>query len=235
MLNFIFDLDDTLIATREIFVRAEQTFSDEMERLGFDRNIAAHTLVEIDTENIERLGFKPTRFPSSIGETYEALCKSRKSSPDPGTRRRLEDIGRRVFTITPRVLDGAAEVLEMLTQNGDQLLLWTRGDQEVQRRNLFSSGLAHYFGKVYVFERNKTAKELTDIIRSNKLSPSATWVIGDSIRSDINPALEVGAHAIWIPGTPWQYDNIAPMHGDFVKLSSMIDFLELYPRLSLKT
>ncbi len=116
MLNFIFDLDDTLIATIELFNEAEQTFFKEMEQLGFNRNTVEQKFVEIDNDNIQIWGFKPKRFYTSMGETYETMCKLQAHTTDVKTRQKLEEIGRQVFITPPRVIEGVPQVLEMLIQ-----------------------------------------------------------------------------------------------------------------------
>lgn len=231
MLHFVLDLDDTLIATREIFIAAEQVFVDEVERLGFDRNDTIPLLQEAELNNIERYGFTPLRFPTSLGQTYEILCRLRgRQQPNSATRARLEDIGRQVFLTRPRVLPGAVEVLEMLTAQGDELFLWTKGDREVQTRNLKLCGLEQFFSKVYILDQ-KTDVQLRRIVAAHRLPLSSTWIVGDSIRSDINPALEVGAHAIWVAGPSWPYENVAPVKDTFLKLDSIAEMLVIYPSL----
>lgn len=231
MLNFIFDLDDTLIETNKLFLEAEQSFFYELEKLGFDRSAAEKIFVELDTRNIERFGFMPKRFYSTMGETYETMCRLSGKRNSQVIRKRLEDIGRRIFRLKYRVLDGVFPVLEMLTQNGDKLLLWTRGDIKVQKRKLSSTGLDKYFSNVYILN-NKTKSELTEIIMANKLSLSATWVVGDSIKVDINPALEAGANAIWIPiDSSWRYEAAQPIRNDFIRLANISELAKVHPEL----
>jgi len=231
MLNFIFDLDDTLIETNKVFLEAEQTFLNELEKLGFDRQVAERMFVEMDVKNVERFGFMPKRFYTTMGETYAAMCKIGGKRANQATRRRLEEIGRNVFRVKYQVLDGVLPTLDMLVQKGDKLLLWTRGDNKVQRRKLSTSGLAKYFPRFYILS-NKTKEELWRIVDENQLQLSQTWVVGDSIRSDINPALEAGAHAIWIPiSTAWRYEEGRPARDKFIKLASISELAVIYTEL----
>lgn len=231
MLNFIFDLDDTLIETNKVFLEAEQTFFHELEKLGFDRGTAERIFIELDINNVERFGFMPKRFYTTMGETYEAMCRLDGKRKNRATKKRLEDIGRHIFRIKYQVLDGVFPVLEMLMHNRDKLLLWTRGDTQVQRRKLLSSGLDKYFSHIYILS-NKTKSELLEIVEENQLPLSTTWVVGDSIRSDINPGLEAGVNAIWIPtSSAWRYEEAQPVRDDFVRLTNIARLAEVYPEL----
>lgn len=231
MLNFIFDLDDTLIATEELFREAELAFFQEMQKLGFNKEAVANTFVEIDTKNVTYWGFMPKRFYVSMGETYEIMCKLRGVNlPDSATRQRLEEIGQRVFVTRPRVIQGAVEVLEKLARNGDYLLLWTKGDETVQRRKLTWSGLSNYFRQIYIFKQ-KTKTELLDIVKAHQLPISTTWVVGDSIRSEINPALEIGVNAIWIDSKSGRHEYAEPIQDNYIKLSNLLELLDVYPKL----
>ena len=230
MPNFIFDLDDTLIATSEQFDAAQQTFLIEMAKLGFDRDLVSHIFIDIDATNVESLGYMPVRFSTSMGDTYEILSQRQGNTPNPLTRERLEDIGREVYRSIPEVIDGAENVLRALKNDGNVLYLWTQGDVEVQQSKLIARGLTSYFHQVYIFSR-KTKTDLLQIIKSNHLISTNTWVVGDSIRSDINPALELGLGAIHITCGTWRYESIEPVHNNYIKLSHIRELLRIYPQL----
>jgi putative hydrolase of the HAD superfamily len=230
MLNFIFDLDDTLLSTEQHFSRAQQEFLAELERLGFNRDICLQIFIETDFGNVERWGFTPKRFYTSMGETYEILCRHAHAAPDSAIRRQLEDIGRGVFDESPRIMKGALQVLQTLKDYGDQLFLWTKGDNEIQLRKLAFNSLEQHFRQIYIFEQ-KTAAELLSIVKQHHLALADTWVVGDSIRSDINPALEIGANAIWLDVNSWSYERVEPLREDFCKISNIEELLAIYPKL----
>jgi putative hydrolase of the HAD superfamily len=235
MLTFVFDLDDTLIETNAVFLAAEQSFFDEMVALGFDGGVARKTFIEIETRNVARFGFMPVRFYTSLAETYDAMCQNSNREIEPATRTRIEQIGKGVFIQNYRVLDGVFGVLDALEKRGDRLLMWTRGDSDIQLSKLAATGLEKYFGRPYILAK-KTSADLLNIVRNTGLVLSSTWVVGDSVRSDINPALEAGANAIWIPiESAWRYEDAAPVADTFIKLNNIAELLDVYPTLLVRS
>ena len=230
-LAFIFDLDDTLVSTREIFVRAEETYLSRMEELGFDRNRVEEVFIEMERKNIQIFGFSTQRFPTSMGDTYAFLSNSIPDYRlDVGIKTELEGIGRQVYSITPELFDHAVKVLEILKKKGDRLLLWTKGDSVVQRNILTSNNLEHFFSSINIFDY-KSVDELQYVLDENNLNIGNTWVIGDSMHSDINPALELGVNAIWIPGSGVSFEEAEPINQRFIQLSNISDILKVYPKL----
>jgi putative hydrolase of the HAD superfamily len=76
--------------------------------------------------------------------------------------------------------------------------LFTKGDPEEQKLKLDRSGLAIYFGHTAIV-KEKDAPSYAALIRDRRLDPARTWMIGNSPKSDINPALEAGLHAVFLP------------------------------------
>jgi epoxide hydrolase-like predicted phosphatase len=106
------------------------------------------------------------------------------------------------------LLDGVTRVLPRLGQHF-QLILLTKGDHEVQKSKLERSGLATYFAGVHIVPE-KDAEVLRGLMDEYSLHPARTWMVGNSPRSDINPALEVGIGAVHIPHTlTWTLEDEA--------------------------
>ncbi|MBU0702463.1 MAG: HAD hydrolase-like protein, partial [Chloroflexi bacterium] len=88
-----------------------------------------------------------------------------------------------------------------------RLLLLTKGDQEVQEDKLTRSGLGHFFDGVHVVPE-KDAQVLRELVDRYGLEPELTWMVGNSPRSDINPALEAGIGAIHVPhSSTWVWER----------------------------
>jgi putative hydrolase of the HAD superfamily len=92
---------------------------------------------------------------------------------------------------------GVEETLEYLAGR-HSLTLFTKGDPEEQKLKLDHSGLAIYFGHTAIV-KEKDAPSYAALIRERQLDPAHTWMIGNSPKSDINPALEAGLHAVFVP------------------------------------
>ena len=93
-------------------------------------------------------------------------------------------------------------------------MLCTRGDPDLQGRRLDHSGLRHHFDGVYFMERKNPATFRAVLIEQG-FETSTTFIVGDGVRSDINPALELGAHAVLVRGQNWEHERIDPLHADF--------------------
>ena len=95
------------------------------------------------------------------------------------------------------IIAGVEETLEYLSRR-HSLTLFTKGDPEEQKLKLDRSGLAIYFGHTAIV-KEKDAPSYSALIRERSLDPAHTWMIGNSPKSDVNPALEVGIHAVFVP------------------------------------
>jgi putative hydrolase of the HAD superfamily len=95
------------------------------------------------------------------------------------------------------LLDGVEETLEQLSRRF-RLLLLTKGDPHVQEDKLDRSGLRHFFEEIHVV-REKDTSVFQWLISRYELAPERTWMVGNSPRSDINPAVEAGIGAVYVP------------------------------------
>ncbi|MBX6394492.1 MAG: HAD hydrolase-like protein, partial [Alicyclobacillaceae bacterium] len=127
---------------------------------------------------------------------------------DPEEERELLSLGYEVYQSPVELYPHAREVLEELENSGHLLYLYTGGDPEVQIHKLVQSGLDRYFRPDRRFVTPfKDKIRLQQLIQSCGIPPSAAWMVGNSLRSDILPALELGLTAIHVPESePWEYD-----------------------------
>jgi putative hydrolase of the HAD superfamily len=128
---------------------------------------------------------------------YERLCASYEKPVDEDVTDDVWAIGRTVMTYPIVLLDGVEETLDALSRHY-RLLLLTKGDQETQKGKLARSGLEDLFDAVHVVPE-KDADVFQAIISRYNLPLDRTWMVGNSPRSDINPALEVGIGAFYVP------------------------------------
>lgn len=205
-ITVIFDADDTLWDTQPLYEKSKLRFFRLMDRCGFPLEEASSRLETMDHANVSKFGFSKERFPRSMRDTYAALCTIHGRRFDQETADRALEIGQAVFEQSPIVLDGVVETLSELRRNRVKLLLATKGDQEVQTLRVSSSGLRPYFERVYVL-KDKGVREFKQIISDENIQLSRGWSVGNSTRSDINPALAAGLNAIWIHRETWVYER----------------------------
>src|SRR5262249_33574586 len=138
----------------------------------------------------------------------------------------MRDIGYSVFKDIPIQCDGAEVVLSRL-RGHYKLILATKGDRDIQQAKIEQSNLRHFFDAIYILER-KTTQQIEQIAEECELRVRRSWVIGDSLKSDINPGLGAGLKAIWIPKGSWAYEeDVIPKSSRFYKRKTLLDSLPL--------
>ncbi|MEE8389701.1 MAG: HAD family hydrolase, partial [Anaerolineae bacterium] len=173
-----------------------------MTTLGLDSEEAKHTVDEVEQERVPLTGYGPRQFTENMVIAYQRLCERYGQSVANEISDGVREIGQLVMVFPIVLLDGVEETLARL--NGHyRLLLLTKGDQEIQEDKLARSGLEHFFDGVHVVPE-KDAQVFRELVTQYGLEPEQTWMIGNSPRSDINPALEAGIGAVHIPhSTTW--------------------------------
>jgi putative hydrolase of the HAD superfamily len=216
----VFDGDDTLWRTQHLYEAAKDRFERLCRDSGvWDSGIRRH-IDAIDSRRVKLLGFSQSRFPGSLLETLNVYRAARGLPPSKKAAASALRIGRDVFRRKAPLHSGARTVLRSLARNY-RLILVTKGSRLVQRRRLRESGLKKYFHSVYIVE-DKTAPALRTIVRREKLAPPRVLVVGDSLRSDVRPALAIGATAVWIPSQSWHFERgKLPRSKRFIELATL--------------
>ncbi len=216
--KIVFDLDDTLIRTSVTFEAARDTFASLMQREGFDPENAVALLWEIDLRRVETEGFGRTRFPVSMVETYARLCARAKREPQQDVAAAVRAVGDNVYSTPPAPFEYTHETLRALQAAGCTMYLLTKGDAEVQQFRIDSNDLRTYFDAVHIVPR-KGRDELRQVVAAHSLEPATTWVVGDGIRSDINPAIEDGMLPILVGEKRWQYEDVPPVSERYYRVT----------------
>jgi putative hydrolase of the HAD superfamily len=216
----IFDGDDTLWKTMPLYIEAKEKFFKAMQREGFSRISVESFFEKRDRRNVKTLGFSRRRFGISMQQTYRHFCCETDRPPRRSVQTRIVTIRDRVFGKKAKLVPSARSVLRSL-MGRNRLVLLTKGSSKVQLRRVSSSGLSHFFEKILVVQ-HKNRETFRDIVHMFNVSPANTWSVGDSIRSDINPALQSGLNAIWIPQANWGYEEGIPRQSErFYKVHSL--------------
>jgi putative hydrolase of the HAD superfamily len=195
--TLIIDADDTLWENEIYYERCISDFGALMGSLGFDREEAERTVDEVEAERVPLTGYGPHEFAHNMVLAYERLCQRHGRPVDEAVIEASRQIGLVVLAPPMELLDGVAETLPQLGGRF-RLILLTKGDRASQEGKLERSGLAHHFEGVHVVQE-KDADVLRGLMADYSLLPELTWAVGNSPRSDINPALEAGIGAVHIP------------------------------------
>ena len=205
----IFDGDDTLWNTMPLYGKAKRQFFRLMESQGFNPPRVSRYLENRDRRNVARFGFSKQRFAVSMLQTYQYFCRKHRTVPSKGLQKQIQRIADSVFKSPPAVIPSATGVLRELKKTC-RLILATKGDPEVQRQRISASGLKGFFEQARIV-KSKKVDTFRTIVGSCKVQPCVAWSIGNSVKSDINPALQAGLNAIWIPRDTWVYEEGRPL------------------------
>ncbi len=221
--TIIFDLDDTLIKTSKLYNSARDEFSSLMQYSGFNSEESLIKLDEVDISYIKEYGWMKERYPLSMGKTYEYFCKLNGKKINTDIKKKIECVGWQVFKQVPELIDGVYQILDILSKKYF-LILATLGDPQVQEKKLDLTGLKKYFSKIYVL-KHKNVEEYQNILSEHKLDKEDTWIIGNSVRSDLNPGLKLGINCILIPYLSWKFEDEEPLSENYLKLDSLKEVL----------
>ena len=195
--TLIVDADDTLWESNIYYEQCIAAFAELMVAQGFGRKEAERIVDAVERERIPQVGYAPEEFARSLIIVYQRLCKSRDRPVEDEVSDAVQEIGQAVVEYPVVLLDGVEETLVRLTGRC-RLLLLTKGDRGTQKGKLARSGLGHLFDGVHVVPE-KDAQVIRGLVAEYGLRPEQTWMVGNSPRSDINPALEAGIGAIYVP------------------------------------
>jgi putative hydrolase of the HAD superfamily len=202
----VFDGDDTLWHTEWLYDDARRQARQVAEAAGLDGAKWEEFERQIDVINVERLGHSVERFPTSCMEAYESLAEAAGLGVDAAMREQVGAAARTVFTRRAPLVTSARETLAVLRARGYRLALLTKGDPALQRRRIDESGLAPLFDSVEIVER-KTPEVIHALLGRLGVEPTAAFSVGNSIRSDVLPALAAGVQPIWIDAHVWEYER----------------------------
>jgi putative hydrolase of the HAD superfamily len=192
--HLLIDADDTLWENNIYFERAIEQFVALLGRLHVAPSEIRAVLDEIEHANRKTHGYGSRGFLRNLRECYLRLARDAARSEDLA---QLDSIGRQLIAHPIEIIEGVPETLAYLAMRHD-LVLFTKGDPDEQRGKLERSGLKPFFSRsVVAWEKDAAAyRALLDELR---LARDRTWMIGNSPRSDVNPALEAGLRAVYIP------------------------------------
>jgi putative hydrolase of the HAD superfamily len=197
MRTLLVDADDTLWENNIFYEQCLADFAALMAEHGFDRDEAEHTADVVERERIPQVGYAVEEFARSLVIAYQQLCDRHDRPFSDDVAAAAMEIGMMPAEYPIVLLDGVEEALERLSRRF-RLLLLTKGDPLVQEDKLARSGLGRFFDHVHVVPE-KDAQVFRSMIAQHDLQPEQTWMVGNSPRSDINPAVEAGIGAIYVP------------------------------------
>ncbi|WP_022686826.1 HAD family hydrolase [Sphingomonas phyllosphaerae] len=214
------DADDTLWHNMRFFAAAEQAFADLVAPYADDAAARAR-MQAIEVRNLRHYGYGAKSFTLSMVET--ALELAGDDLPADSVRRLLA-IGRELLAHPVELLDGIGATLERLAGIG-RLVLVTKGDLLHQEVKLAASGLGQLFTGIEIVS-DKRPDTFVRVFDRYGCTPERAVMAGDSMRSDVLPALEAGAWGAYIPQPlAWAHEAAtAPVdHPRFLQLARLAE------------
>lgn len=221
--QLLIDADDTLWENNIYFERAVAQF---MKYLGHSK--LTQDEVRAVLNRIQRAhGYGSASFGECLELCYRELSERSVRNKDVAY---LKQLGQNVLNSPYEVMDGVRETLDYLVDH-HMLIMVTKGEMAEQQAKIRRSGIAHFFQHI-VIVLEKDVATYRALVRRFKLVQETTWMIGNSPRSDVNPALAAGLNAILIPHPhTWvlEHEEVQPTgKGKWVTLKSFADLRGMF-------
>lgn len=225
----IYDLDDTLVDTSEVYYSVREKFLQILIDEGFPSEKILDLFETIDTKNITIYGHRPERYKISMLETYDSCCKKFSFLIKDNILKELEKCGKTILEKMPLLIDNALELLEWGYKNYRQVL-FTRGLESLQIQKITHVGLTHFFDKIKVVS-TKDKQILSGFLSEINACKEDCWIIGDSVKSDINPAIELGINCILYlyqhHSYFWRQEYGEQAKGDFYCVKNLLEIKDV--------
>lgn len=198
-----FDADDTLWHNEAFFQEAERKFCALLENY-LPQHTVARELLQTEIKNIELYGYGIKAFMLSMIETAISITDKRVSNDDI---EKMIGYGRELLAKPVEILDGVEEVLQTV-KGKYRLVMATKGDLLDQERKLKKSGLEKYFHHIEIMSEKKEA-DFQKLIRHLDIHPSEFAMIGNSLKSDVLPVLNLGGVGFHVPyHITWAHERV---------------------------
>lgn len=217
-----FDADDTLWVNEPFFQNTEKKFCSLLEDFLPKHSISSE-LFKVEIDNLALYGYGIKGYILSMIEA--ALSISEKKISIEVIEIILE-YGKQMLNEPIELLDGVEEVLSALKTNY-RLVVATKGDLLDQERKLKKSGLAHYFHHIEIMS-DKQEDDYIKLIKHLDINPGEFMMVGNSLKSDVMPVLNIGGHAIHVPfHTTWAHEHVETIltHEKFRHADTLKDIL----------
>lgn len=200
-----FDADDTLWHNESIFEEAHRRYCALLSRW-HDADTVERTLFATEMRNLELFGYGIKSHALSSIETAIAMTGGKISSDEI---RAIIDLAKGMLEHPVDLLEGAAEVVPELARRY-RLVLLTKGDLRDQERKLRKSGLEPHFAHVEILSE-KDASIYQRVFARHGIAPQEFMMIGNSLKSDILPVLDLGGRAVYVPyRITWHAERAEP-------------------------
>lgn len=198
-----FDADDTLWVNEPYFQEAERRFCELLEDY-LPHHTVGQELFKTEMNNLHLYGYGVKGFMLSMVETALRISEG---TVDLRVIEQTLNLGKDLLQKPIELLPGVETTLQAL-QGRFRLVVATKGDLLDQERKLDKSGIAHFFHHIEIMS-DKQPRDFDKLIRHLDIAPAEFLMVGNSLKSDVLPVLELGGHAAHVPyHTTWAHEKI---------------------------
>ena len=199
-----FDADDTLWVNEPYYRETEDAFCDLLSDFQSPEKISRE-LFRTEMHNLALYGFGAKAFMLSLIETALRVSKNKAA---PAIIQEISQLGKDQLNKPVEILDGVKPVLEELCRLEYTLIVATKGDLLDQERKLRKSNLESFFHHIEIMS-DKKESDYIKLLKHLEIRPEDFLMVGNSIKSDIYPVLNIGGYAIHIPfHITWQHEEV---------------------------
>jgi len=220
-----FDADDTLWVNEPNFREAEQQFCELLENY-IPHEETIKRLFDIEMKNLHLYGYGAKNLIISMVET---ICSVIKTEVSTDFINDALNIGIKLLHKPLILIDGVENVLKKL-HGKYRLVMITKGDLIEQERKIAKSGFARYFNHIEIMS-HKRSEDYVNMLIKIDCAPENFVMIGNSLKSDILPVLELNSHAIHIPfHITWEHEmhDEEINHPKFTVIQSIGELIEIF-------
>lgn len=220
-----FDADDTLFVNEPYFQETERKFCSLMEDYLSHQSLSQE-LFRIEIQNLPVYGYGIKAYILSM---IEAAMKISNNTISVEIVEKIIEYGKELLEKPIELLDGVEETLSAL-HGRYKLVVATKGDLKDQHRKLHDSGLGKYFHHIEVMSDKQTI-DYQKLIGRLEIKPHEFYMIGNSLKSDVLPVLDMGGYAVHVPfHTTWEHEKIShkvehPNFKTIEKITEVLPFL----------
>lgn len=215
----IFDADDTLWENNIYFEEAFGSFCDYLSHSSMTPQQIRMVLDEIEIVNAQIHGYGSKNFARNLAKCFTHLTERDLTKEDLNV---VQSFAHAILHKPMELLEGVSDTIAELASRHD-LTIFTKGDAEEQRLKIDRSGLAEYFSHAAIV-KEKDASAYRNLAEERGFDLQRTWMIGNSPKSDINPALSAGLSAVYVPHPrTWslEREDIPRTHPRLLQLQSI--------------
>lgn len=221
-----FDADDTLWINQPNYDEIEDEYCKLLSSYLPTEEVSKE-LYNTEMQNISFYGYGAKSFTLSMIETAIRITNTEVSQ---AIINEIINLGKKLINKPVRLLNGVKEVLEFFRKEGIRLILVTKGDLIDQKRKLKKSKIEDYFHHIEIMSDKKESDYLK-LLSHLDILPECFLMIGNSIKSDISPVLNIGGFGIHVPYyTTWQHEDVEKFdkHPNLIEVENIRKIIKLF-------